>query len=74
MSHSKQTLATRRRTGIGPLEPGLSTKWDMTPILGASDPRYRVRVEVDAEGRWLRVTRYRKLVGLDFTGRPYKLR
>ena len=54
------TLDLSRTTGIGPLEPGLSTMWDMTPIVCASDPSYRVRLTVDAEGESLRITRRRK--------------
>ncbi len=49
------TLDLSRATGIGPLEPGMSVRWDLTPVLGASDPSYRVRVEVDVDGKWLSV-------------------
>lgn len=54
------TLDLSRATGIGPLTPGLSTRWDMTPCLCTSDPGHRVRVEVDADGRQLRVERRNK--------------
>ena len=60
LAESVLTLDFSRTTGIGPLEPGLSTMWDMTPILCASDPSYRMRLTVDAEGRTLSVTRRRK--------------
>lgn len=56
------TLDLSRTTGIGPLTPGLVAKWDMTPYLCASDPAYRVRAEVDAEGRKLNIMRRRKHV------------
>lgn len=54
------TVDLSRTTGIGPLEPALSTLWDMTPILCASDQSHRVRLTVDAETRSLTVTRHRK--------------
>lgn len=49
-----------RATGIGPLVPGLSVRWDMTPLLCLSDPSYRVGLTVDAEGRTLNISRRRK--------------
>ena len=54
------TLDLSRATGIGPLIPGLSAAWDMTPVLCMSDPSYCVRVTMDSDGRTLSVTRYRK--------------
>jgi len=54
------TLDLSRTTGIGPLEPGLSIMWDMTPILCASDPSHRVRVTVGAEAQTLTVKRRRQ--------------
>lgn len=51
-----------RASGIGPLVPGLSVMWDMTPLLCLSDPSYRVRLTVDGAGRSLNVTRRRKPV------------
>lgn len=42
------TIDLSRSTGIGPLVPGLSALWDMTPILCQSDPSYRVRLTADA--------------------------
>lgn len=53
-----------RACGIGPLVPGLSVMWDMTPLLCASDPSYRVRLTVDAEGRMLSATRRGKPVAM----------
>ena len=51
------TLDLSRTTGIGPLEAGLSTMWDMTPALCAPDPSYCVRLTVDPDAKTLRVTR-----------------
>lgn len=56
------TIDLSRTTGIGPLVPGLSTMWDMTPLLCASYPDHRVRLTVDAEAQKLIVTRRRKLI------------
>lgn len=60
MAERLLTLDLSSATGIGPLSPGLSAKWDMTPYLCATDPSHRIRVEVDAEGRRLRVLRRNK--------------
>lgn len=54
------TIDLSRTTGIGPLIPGFSTLWDMTPLLCASYPDHRVRLTVDAEAQKLIVTRRRK--------------
>ena len=43
-------------SGIGPLFPGMSVRWDMTPLLCLSDPSYRVRVTVDSDGQRMDVT------------------
>lgn len=56
------TLDLSRTTGIGPLEAGLSTPWDMTPVLCATDPSHRVRLTVDAEATTLSVKRRRKVI------------
>lgn len=53
-----------RASGIGPLVPGMSVMWDMTPLLCAPDPSYRVRVTVDSEGRTLIFTRRRRRIGM----------
>lgn len=56
------TLDLSRAAGIGPLKAGLSTMWDMTPILCASDSSHRMRVTVDADARMLSITRRGKLI------------
>lgn len=60
MAETLLTLDLSSATGIGPLSPGLSAKWDMTPYLCATDPSHRIRAEVDAEGARLRVLRRNK--------------
>jgi hypothetical protein len=64
LAEAVRTLDLSRTTGIGPLVPGLSTMWDLTPLLCAPDPSHRVRVTVDAEGRTLSVTRHRKAISM----------
>ena len=49
-------------SGIGPLVPGLSVRWDMTPLLCLSDPSYRVRMTVDSKGRTVSITRRHKCI------------
>lgn len=49
-----------RASGIGPLVPGLSVTWDMTPLLCLSDPDYKVRLTVDVDGQALNV-KHRRL-------------
>lgn len=53
-------------TGIGPLEPGLSVRWDMAPdgVIYDVDPRVRLMVNVGANGSGevLRVTQRRRLL------------
>lgn len=56
MAEAVLTIDLSRTTGIGPLKPRLTSMWDMTPLLCANDPRYRVRLTVDAEARTLQVT------------------
>ena len=54
------TINLSRASGIGPLVPGLSVIWDMTPLRCATDPSHHVRLTVDTEVRTLRVTRHRE--------------
>lgn len=67
------TIDLSRTTGIGPLVPGLSTMWDMTPLLCVSEPEHRVRLTVDAEAQKLVVTRRRKHIATLYL-RPDKTR
>ena len=72
LAEAVRTLDLSRTTGIGPLEPGLSMMWDMTPLLCASDPCHRVRVKVDSEGQTLNITRRRRPIATLALMRDFK--